>query len=79
MFMRIIKTFNLTVLASALLCLGCERLPQAKFDLGGVDYDFAAITDKRFPIPKIGDAGNLVDAEEFFVDNWGKDRDCSRK
>ena len=77
--MRIIKTFNLTVLASALLCLGCERLPQAKFDLGGVDYDFAAITDKRFPIPKIGDEGNLVDAEEFFVDNWGKDRMAKAK
>ncbi|MDD2302119.1 MAG: hypothetical protein PHG30_06125, partial [Eubacteriales bacterium] len=41
---------------------------------GGVTYDFTAITERRFPIPKIGDAGNLVDAEPFFDDPWGNER-----
>ena len=54
------------VLVSALLCLGCEKLPSAEFDAGGVAYDFSAITESRFPIPNIGDKGKLVDAEAFF-------------
>jgi hypothetical protein len=67
------------VMAATLSCLGCGRLPEAEFDAGGVAYDFAAITESRFPIPKIGDKGNLVDAEEFFEDNWGKGREAKAK
>ncbi|MBR2982823.1 MAG: hypothetical protein IKC80_06290 [Kiritimatiellae bacterium] len=77
--MKAVKIAQVAAFSTLLACYGCGRLPEAEFDAGGVAYDFAAITESRFPIPKIGDKGNLVDAEEFFEDNWGKGREAKAK
>lgn len=60
-------------------CVRIHSLPQAEIDAGGVAYDFSAITERRFPIPKIGDPGNLIDREEFTDDDWGKDKHAKAK
>lgn len=36
--------------------------------------DFRAISKRRFHLPKIGDAGDLVDAEPFKRSDWGPER-----
>jgi len=41
---------------------------------GGVTYDFGAISERRFHLPKVGEAGNLVDAEPFKRADWGPER-----
>lgn len=41
---------------------------------GGVTYDFGAISERRFHLPKIGEKGNLVDAEPFKRADWGPER-----
>lgn len=68
-----------SIVALIVIASGCDRLPEAGFDSGGVTYDFPAITESRFPIPKIGDKGNLVDAGAFFDEDWGKNRMAKSK
>ena len=46
--------------SAAVLSQGCERLPDAKLDMGGLTFDFAAYSESRFHIPKPGEDGNLV-------------------
>jgi hypothetical protein len=61
---------GLTVIAAFWPGLGAAQAP----DAGGVTYDFAAFTERLFPIPKTGAPGDLVDAEPFFDDPWGAGR-----
>ena len=49
--------------SAAVLSQGCERLPDAKLDMGGLTFDFAAYSESRFHIPKPGEDGNLVTAD----------------
>ena len=51
--------------AAGLVLAGCDELPKAQPDLGGVTFDFQQLSDARFSIPKTGDPGNFVDGSPW--------------
>ncbi len=51
--------------AAALLLAGCDSLPEAELEQGGVTFDFRRLSDERFRIPDPSDPGNVADASAW--------------
>ena len=45
----------------AVLAAGCDDLPKAEFERGGVTFDFQRLSDERFRIPDPSDPRNIAD------------------
>ena len=49
----------------ALLLAGCDSLPEADLEQGGVTFDFQRISDARFRIPDSSDPRNIADVSPW--------------
>ena len=59
------KTTALALLPLVAALSGCDNLPRATPDLGGLTFDFQKASDERFSIPKPGTPGEFVGTNEW--------------
>ena len=53
--------FCFSMLLIFFLGMGCDSLPEAHFESGGVTFDFKRLSDERFKLPDPDDKSNLLD------------------
>ena len=53
--------FCFSMLLIFFLGMGCDSLPEAHFESGGVTFDFKRLSDERFKLPDSDDKSNLLD------------------
>lgn len=58
-----LSAFGCAAFSAFQVFFGCDVLPTAELDKGGVTFDFPALSAQRFRIPKAGEGGNLVAAD----------------